>query len=328
MKIGSSPQVYIILFFIFYILKYTYNSLSMHENLTGQTIYSSMDEQILYQRFTLNPWWVTGFSDAKCSFNISILKSRNPVIGFTIEPCFIINLNIRDLNLLHEINQFFSVGSVSVVGKYAQFIVRSRSELSVIIAHFNEYPLHSTKAQSFRYFCEMINILDNKDNTYIVWFSRIASLLSRLNIPLPDFFLAELLRLGPLPLVEFETSYYFSSANRVQTLNPSWISGFASGKGSFTYLTKTRVNSAGMPVKDYSFVFEISQTTQDLHLLNLIACYFNTGEVYTETTGVSKLIISSKDQIITSLVPHFRDHPLKGSKNRIYLAWLKAVTSF
>ena len=132
--------------------------------------------------------------------------------------------------------------------------------------------------------------------------------------------------LGPLPQVEFETSYNYSSANQVQTLNPFWISGFAAGEGSFTYFTKTRVNSAGNPVKDYSLVFEISQRTQDLHILNLIASYFKTGKVYTGTNGVSRFRFSSKDLVISTLVPHFRDYPLEGHKNLQYLAWLKAVT--
>jgi len=298
----------------------------MRKNLTGQARYSSTNKQILSEKFTLNPWWVTGFSDAEGSFNMSIFKSKTAAIGWTIEPCFIITLNIRDLELLNAIKKFFSVGSVSVAGKDARFRVRSRSELSVIIAHFNEYPLQSTKALNFRYFCEILNLMNNKAHTNIEGFLRLASLINRLNKPLSDSLLAKLVQLAPLPKVEFETSYDFSSANRVQTLNPFWISGFAAGEGSFTYFTKTRVNSAGMPVKDYSLVFEISQRTQDLHLLNLIACYFKTGKVYTETSGVSRLRFRSKDHFISTLVPHFRDYPLEGHKNIQYLAWLKAVT--
>jgi len=256
---------------------------------------------------------------------MSIFKSKTAAIGWTIEPCFIITLNIRDLELLNAIKDFFSVGSVSVVGKDARFRVRSRSELSVIINHFNEYPLQSTKALNFIYFCEIFNLINNKVHTNISGFLNLASLINRLNRPLSDDLLAKLVLLGPLPKVEFETSYNFS-ANQVQTLNPFWISGFASGEGSFTYFTKTRVNSAGKPVKDYSLVFEISQRTQDLHILNLIASYFKTGKVYTETSGVSRLRFRNKDHIISTLVPYFRDYPLQGHKNLQYLAWLKAVT--
>ena len=129
----------------------------------------------------------------------------------------------------------------------------------IIFEHFNKYPLQSTKALNFRYFCEIFNLMNDKVHTNISGFLKLASLINRLNKPLSDSLLAKLVQLGPLPKLEFETSYEFSSANRLQTLNPFWISGFASGEGSFTYFTKTRVNSAGMPVKDYSLVFEISQ---------------------------------------------------------------------
>lgn len=257
---------------------------------------------------------------------MSIFKSKTAAIGWTIEPCFIITLNVRDLELLNAIQNFFSVGSVSVVGKDARFRVRSRSELSVIINHFNEYPLQSTKALNFIYFCEIFNLINNKVHTNISGFLKLASLINRLNRPLSDDLLAKLVLLGPLPKVEFETSYKFSSANLVQTLHPFWISGFASGEGSFTYFTKTRVNSAGKSVKDYSLVFEISQRTQDLHILNTIASYFKTGKVYTETNGVSRLRFRNKDHIISTLVPYFRDYPLQGHKNLQDLAGLKAVT--
>lgn len=91
------------------------------------------------------------------SFSMSIIKSKTAAIGWTIEPCFIITLHVRDLELLYYIKNFFSVGSVSIVGIYARFIVRSRSELKIIIAHFNKYPLQTTKVVNFIYFCEILN---------------------------------------------------------------------------------------------------------------------------------------------------------------------------
>lgn len=222
----------------------------------------------------LNPWWVTGFVDAEGSFAMSIFKSKTAAIGWTIEPCFIITLHVRDLELLNLIKNFFSAGSVSIVGKDARFRVRSRSELNVIIAHFNKYPLQTTKALNFSYFCEILNLINKRVHTNIPGFLKLASLINRLNKPLSQSLLYKLGQLGPLPNVEFETSLNLSVSNMVQLLNPFWISGFATGEGSFTYFTKTRVNYAGKTVKDYSLVFEISQRTQDLHILNLIASYF------------------------------------------------------
>lgn len=59
--------------------------------------------------------------------------------------------------------------------------------------------------------------------------------------------------MGLLPDVEFKTSIDLNIVNKLQTLNPFWISGFAIGEGSFTYFT--RKTSEGKSRKDYTFVF-------------------------------------------------------------------------
>ena len=143
------------------------------------------------------------FVDAEGSFTMSIFKSKTAAIGWTIEPCFIITLHVRDLELLNLIKNFFSVGSVSIVGKDARFRVRSRSELNVIIAHFNKYPLQTTKALSFAYFYEILNLINKRVHTNISGFLKLASLINRLNKPLSQSLLDKLAQLGPLPNVEF-----------------------------------------------------------------------------------------------------------------------------
>lgn len=253
---------------------------------------------------------------------MSIFKSKTAAIGWTIEPCFIITLHIRDLAILNAIKDFFTVGSVSIVGKNAQFRVRSRLELKVIIEHFLNYPLQTSKAINFLYFCEILNLLNNKVHTSVSGFLKIASLINKLNNPLSESLLAKLEELGTIPVVEFKTPIIL---NEVKTLNPFWISGFATGEGSFTYFRRTRKTSAGKTVKDYTLVFEISQRTQDCHILNLIACYFGVGNVYTETRGISKYRLGIKNKIISTLVPHFINYPLEGHKALQYTLWLKIV---
>jgi hypothetical protein len=128
-------------------------------------------------------------------------KSKTAAIGWTIEPCFIITLHERDLELLNSIKNFFSVGSVSIVGKDARFRVRSRSELKVIITHFNKYPLQTTKTLNFAYFCEILNLINNRVHTNVPGFLKLASLINRLNKPLSESLLTKLGELGPLPKI-------------------------------------------------------------------------------------------------------------------------------
>ena len=85
----------------------------------------------------LDPWFVTGFVDGEGSFSMSIFKSKTAAIGWTIEPCFIITLHKKDIELLNKIQLFFGVGTVSTLGeKIARYRVRSRDGLQVIISHF------------------------------------------------------------------------------------------------------------------------------------------------------------------------------------------------
>lgn len=296
------------------------NLLVKNKTLTRQARYKSTNKQTIPE--TLNPWWVTGFVDAEGSFAMSLFRSKTAAIGWTIEPCFIITLHVRDLELLKSIKNFFSVGSISITGKDARFRVRSRSELSIIIAHFNKYPLQTTKALNFSYFCEILNHINKKVHTNVSGFLKLASLTNRLNKPLSPSLLDKLLQLGPLPSVEFENT---SVTNRMQVLNPFWISGFTNGEGCFTYFTKTRVNKNGKTVKDYSLVFEISQRTQDIDTLNSIVSYFKLGKIYTESSGVSRYRLGTKDKIVSVILPHFDKYPLHGYKALQLSAWSKVV---
>lgn len=253
---------------------------------------------------------------------MSTYRSKSAAIGWTIEPCFIITLHKRDLELLNSIKDFFGVGSVSSRGSIAVYRVRSRLDLAVIIAHFKKYPLQTTKKINFLYFCEILDYLNKKLHTNISGFLKLVSLINKLNNPLSESLMAKLVQLGPLPNVEFEVNI---DLEPVKDLNPYWISGFITGEGTFTYFTRTRVSSSGQIKKDYTLVFEVSQSIKDLHVLNLIALYFKDGKVYTETRGIGKYRLGVKSKILSTLVPHFNSYPLEGYKNEQYSLWLNIV---
>jgi hypothetical protein len=134
-----------------------------------------------------------------------------------IQPCFSIGLHVKDLELLNSIQKFFNVGSVTISRNKAEFRVRSKSELRVIINHFINYPLLTSKALNFMYFCEILNLRDAKVHTSVSGFLKLASLINKLNNPLSESLVTKLLELGPLPNVEFETK---SNFNVTDNLNP------------------------------------------------------------------------------------------------------------
>lgn len=121
--------------------------------------------------------------------------------------------------------------------------------------------------------------------------------------------------------------YSAESLNLNNKLNPWWISGFATGEGSFSYFTpsvqtqvsapgskdRKRENAAGNVVKDYTLAFDIGQKSDNLHVLNLIVNTLGMGKVYSETRGISKFRLVPIEQILNDLVPFFDRYPLDPS---------------
>ena len=68
------------------------------------------------------------------------------------------------------------------------------------------------------------------------------------------------------------------------------------GESSFTLFKRKRTTSSGLIKLDYTFVFEVSQKTEDLYLLEPIKIFFNNkGSLFTErrTHEISRFIISN-----------------------------------
>ena len=63
------------------------------------------------KKSSLNPWFITGFTDGDGSFTVSISK-KNTGMGWKIQPIFTIGLDPKDLDLLVQIQAFFKIGKI------------------------------------------------------------------------------------------------------------------------------------------------------------------------------------------------------------------------
>jgi hypothetical protein len=102
----------------------------------------------------LHPYYVTGFTDGDGSFSIRIRKSKTNKVGFTVGPVYSIGAeaNIEKLKLLKKVQNFFGgVGSISKCGGNMYiYEVSSLKSLNIIINHFENYPLETTKVIHFK----------------------------------------------------------------------------------------------------------------------------------------------------------------------------------
>ena len=97
----------------------------------------------------LNPWFITGFVDAEGSFILNINSKSDLKNKWGVRASFKITLQLRDKALLEQIQSYFGVGNLYIVGSSASYEVNSLKGLENIIAHFNKYSLITQKYSDF-----------------------------------------------------------------------------------------------------------------------------------------------------------------------------------
>jgi len=267
----------------------------------------------------LNPWFVTGLIDAEGCFNISICKSlKKSKLGWYIQARFILELHIKDLALLRDLQSFCGgIGTITTTGTVARFtIVSLKDIINFVLPHFDNFPLQSVKKLDFDLWRACVIIMSNKGHLTLEGIKEIFSLKAALNYGLSDalksvFSASE----GHFPPV-IKPSYTPS----LTPLHPFWISGFVTGDGSFN----VSVNS-----KNQVFpFFSIGLLSKDKLLLLKIQEYFGFGRVYYSGKTAQFKVFRIAD--LLSLISqddngHFYSYPVAGFKRYNYNLWTEII---
>jgi len=121
-----------------------------------------------YNGSILNPWWVTGYCDGESSFSIIIRKSKTHKLGWSVEPCFQIDIHKKDIAILEQIKNYFGVGEIyNHRSQSVQYRVPSVKGIMSIINHFDKYPLITQKQSNYLLFKNVINLIVNKEHLTI-----------------------------------------------------------------------------------------------------------------------------------------------------------------
>lgn len=116
----------------------------------------------------LDPWFVTGFADAEGCFTVTFQKNTWVKNGYSISPRFKLALHKKDLGVLEQLKAFFCRGSIQSTGKNRdsfEFIVKSLKDIqTVIIPHFDKYPLVSQKRGDYLLFKTVITSMNEKEH--------------------------------------------------------------------------------------------------------------------------------------------------------------------
>lgn len=93
----------------------------------------------LFNNEVINPWFITGFSDAESYFIISVYNTSNTRLKWRVSAYFSIHVHIKYLLLLQLIQKSLGVGIVRKNNENTVlYRVSDITELQVIIDHFKK----------------------------------------------------------------------------------------------------------------------------------------------------------------------------------------------
>jgi len=262
----------------------------------------------------MDPWFITGFSDAESSFSILIQHNVKHNTNWRVKVIFAIALHKKDKLLLENLQNYWGRGKLHVHGKNSvQYRVESIKDLQVIIDHFDMYPLLTCKLADYILFKKAFNIIKDKHHLTEKGLFLLIGIKSSLNLGLNT----ELKQAFP--------NWEGYKVNRPDLVsrsipNPNWLAGFSSGDSSFDIkISNSPSTKSGKRVQ---LRFSIGLNIREIDFIKNLLNYFKLNQVegkssyiYYGNNFVSLQVIKFSD-IRDIIIPFFNKYPIQGVKEK------------
>ena len=170
----------------------------------------------------------TGFTDGEGSFSLQIRSSDNYTSKWKVQYSFQVGIHTKDIAILESIQHILGVGKIYTMGKEGvQFRVESLKDLSVVINHFNEYPLQTKKQLDFKLFKLALSCVKNKEHLTPGGLKKLIAIKASMNKGLTDELKAAFPGTTPINKPNIETNLIH---------DPQWFVGFTYGEGCLVLL--------------------------------------------------------------------------------------------
>ena len=294
--------------------------------------------QIVVLNSSLNPWFITGFTDGEGCFLIIVRKNRNLKIGWSVELRFQITLHEKDKTLLKLIQNYFCVGYINKDGPQSiKYCVQSIKELKVIIDHFDRYPLITQKWSDYKLFKEAYNLILNKEHLTLrdelrlsqknisggeikkkIFFLEIKKRNQKKNFFFGNRGLTEELKAAFPQIILVQRP----RVDNILIQDPNWIAGFTTGEGCFSV---TVINSANRRLGfQVQLAFRLTQHSRDEELLKSLIEYYGCGNIYKDRETFEYRVIKFSD-IKDKIIPFFLKYKIIGVKSQDFQDWCKCA---
>ena len=253
----------------------------------------------------LNPWFVTGFTDGNGSFAVSITKKKEG-IGWKMVPMFTIGLDLKYLDILVQIKDYFKTGNIYISKKgIVYYTVGSVKDIvKYVLPHFDKFTPVTQKLKDYMLFKEIVLIMEKGEHNTLPGLLKVFSLKVNLNKGLPEIVKKEFpdIQAYDLPKIKIPNSF-----------NPNWLAGFITAEGSFYIsLYESDKRKTGYVV---SLSFSLSQHLKDVELLERLSNFLVCGVVRKSINkGTAELIVTKFSDLDQKIIPLFKRYSLSGVK--------------
>ena len=135
----------------------------------------------------MNPWFLTGFSDGEASFILYIQKTNNTKIGWASWVAFEINLNGKDLSVLKSIKSYLGIGGINQKSDgTCVYYIRQFQDISILIDHFDKYPLITQKFADYLLFKFAFEIIKKREHLTLEGLHKLLAIRDAMNKGLPE----------------------------------------------------------------------------------------------------------------------------------------------
>lgn len=260
----------------------------------------------------IEPYWVTGFTDAEGCFlmNIQITKSGYKYMAATYR----ISQHPKDIDSLYGLKDYFGVGKIYIHQKKASFEIHGyKNILKSVIPHFDKYAQVTQKCGDYKLWKKIICLKETGEHLTDQGFKKCLSYKASQN----NGFNETLSNLYPHILPELRDKIVTP-----EFIYPNWLTGFTSGDGSFNIIiSKNDTFKTGYQVLPS---FEISQHIKDIEQLYKIQALQGCGIVYRHKTN-SRIVISKIKDIRNIIIPHFNLYPLINRRQLEFNLWCDII---
>jgi len=197
----------------------------------------------------------------------------------------------------------------------AFYTVYLMKDLSVIIAHFDNYPLLTQKRADFELFKQIFELISRKEHLTTKGLEKLIVIKAPMNNGLSTALKAAFPNIIPAsrPLIVDQ-----------EIKDPNWLAGFTEGEGCLLIIIqKYSASKSGYQVR---LRFSLTQHSRDEKLLKSLVEYLGSGIYYAcSEHNLSEFVVIKFADLTDKIIPFFDKYPIVGAKRQDYLDFCKVA---